>query len=180
MKRLKTTAVCGLLAVMTLSSCSPMTAKTVGMVNDTSTFEIALLTHVSKIDFSAYQQVPGFGVTGYYDKKYEKQDGGDVAECYVLYSVTSYPDASSFQQYVTRIDVTDPSVDVCGYSVGDNAQDFHSYLLKQNFRLLENSERVRRFEKGKVRVHFCVEPQAQTIFDICVEVEVRNLFGLIF
>ena len=180
MKQSKVTALCGLLAAMTFSSCAPMTAKTVRVVNDASTYDIALLTHVSEIDFSAYQQVPGFGVTGYYDKKYETQDDGDVAKCYVLYSVTSYPDVISSQQYVTRIDVTDPSVDVCGYSVGDNAQDFQRYLLEQDFRLLENGERVRRFEKGKVLVHFGVEPQTQTIFDMCVEVEVSNFFGLIF
>ena len=180
MKQSKVTAVCGLLAAMTFSSCAPMTAKTVRAVNDASTSEIALLTHVSEIDCSIYQHIRGFGVTGYYDKKYETQDDGDVAECYVLYSVTSYPDASSTNQYVTRIDVTDPSVDVCGYSVGDSVQDFQTYLLSNDFRLLENGERVRRFEKGKVLVHFGVELQTQTIFDICVEVEVSNFFGLMF
>lgn len=168
-------------AAVYLSGCAVKTAETVRIVNESSTFAIDLLTSTKEIDFSDYQDVPGFGVTGYYDKKYQTQDGTPVEECYVLYSVTAYPDYSiSTGEYVTAIEVTDPEIEVCGYSVGDSAQVFQAHLEETGFTLYDSTERIKRFENGNVLLRFSVEPETQTVQNICVEVKVSNYLGVIF
>ena len=185
MKAKMTAVACSLMTVsLCLSSCVVTTAQTVRAINDTSTFEIELLTCEKEIDFTDYQEVPGFGVTGYvtgyYDKKYETNDGTPVEECYVLYSVTPYPDCMSRNEYVTAICVSDPEVCVFGYSVGDNADDFQAHLQTEGFELYESNDRIRRFEKGKVMLYFGVNPETQTVREICVKLEITNVFGIIY
>ena len=177
MKVKMTAAACALMTFC-LSGCAVTTAQTVRTINEHSDFAFGLLTHFSEMDLTDYCVKPGFGVTGYYHEKY--QTDGDVSACYVLYSVTSYPDCMSSNQYVTSICVSDPDVCVLGYSVGDNADAFESYLQTEGFKLYESNDRIRRFEKEKVKLRFAVDPETQTVREICVEVKVTNFFGVIY
>lgn len=180
----KMLAACSLVAmVAVLSGCSIGTQKTVDDVNANSTLEIDLLTSVDEVDFSDFGVVPGFGITGYYDKKYgeENTETGEMPPYYVLYSVTSYPDFMSRGQYVTQIDVCDPEIEIYGYSIGDSSAEFGEFLVDKGFKLNRDEARYKRFEKGKVVIRFGVEPETQTIaMSITVEVDVTNHCGIVF
>lgn len=179
----KMMAACSLVAmVAVLSGCSIGTQKTVDDVNANSTLEIDLLTSVDEVDFSDFGVVPGFGITGYYDKKYGDWDAdiGAVSACYVQYDVTSYPDYMSKKKYVTGIRVTDPEVSVYGYCVGDNANEYKAFLIDKGFKLDEEWDRIKRFENGKLLLRFSLEPETQQITSISVEVDVTNCCGVIF
>ena len=167
-------------AAMSLSTCVATRQQTVKDINDNSTFAIKLLTHVDDIDFTAYEEVPGLGVTGYYDKKYQTQDGTPVEECYVLYSVTMYPDHGIGHKCVTSIYVTDPDVVVYGYSVGDSAAEVQTYLQEEGFSLEEDGDTVKRFQKAHVTIRVGVDTETSTVDSIGVETDITNYFGVTF
>ncbi len=179
----KIIAVCSLVAmVAAFSGCSLGTQKKVDDLNANSDFAVGLLTPIEEADFDDYSIIPGFGVTGYYDKKYGdwEVDMEAVSACYVRYNVTSYPDYMSGEQYVTGIFVTDPEISVYGYSVGDDSEAYKAFLQEKGFKLYEDDLRVKRFEKGKVKLRFGVNPETQSIRSIDVEVDVTNHCGVVF
>lgn len=180
-------AACALIMVVCcLSGCSIGTQKRVDEINANSTWEVDLLTPLEETDFSVgdYGVKPGFGVTGYYDKKYGEGDinTGEMPSTYVLYSVTSYPDFMSKKKYVTQIDVCDPEIEVYGYSIGDSSEAFGAFLTEKGFQAEEDYNiRSDRFKKGKIVIRFGIEPETQTITrSITVEVDVTNCCGVVF
>ncbi len=175
-------ASCLVAVVAFFSGCSFGTQKKVDDLNANSDFVVGLLTPIEEADFSDYGIIPGFGVTGYYDKKYGDWDADidAVSACYVQYDVTSYPDYMSKKKYVTGITVTDPQVSVYGYCVGDNANEYKAFLIDKGFKLDEEWDRIKRFENGKLLLRFSLEPETQQITSISVEVDVTNCCGVIF
>ena len=181
--KIKMIAACSLVAtVAVFSSCSISTNKTVEDVNANSDFVVGLLTPIEEADFSGYGIIPGFGVTGYYDKKYGdwEADMDAVSACYVRYDVTAYPDYMSGEQYVTGISVTDPEISVYGYSVGDDSETYKTFLQEKGFKLYEDDLQIKRLEKDKVKLRYSVNPETQSITSIAVEVDVTNQCGVVF
>ena len=79
--------------------------------------EFWIAENVDKIDFSSYQQKYGmFGGNMYYGMGYLPtldENGQQVdPEYYVIYTVTSYPDYMNKTKHVTRIEITDPKIEV--------------------------------------------------------------------
>lgn len=134
-----------------------------------------------KIDdtsFSGYQEKYGlFGGREYYGTGYvpTQDDGGmqiDPEHC-VLYTVTAYPDYSSGESAVTRIYITDPSVEFYGISLNSTFDDFERLMKKQGFEITRTGATHRTAEQGKYSVTF-------TRDYIQIRVDVSNLLGIQF
>ena len=172
-----------LIVVASFSGCrSIRSEKIVEDINNHSNFEIDLLTPAQEADFEGFAIVPGFGVEGYYNKKY-----GDIMEnydavyaCYVQYDVTCYPDVAFGEKYVTGIFVTDPDIHVYGYSVGGNSEEFSEFLEGKGFDAYYDNGHLMKFSKGKVEIRYGVNNETQELNSIYVGIDLTNRLGVIF
>ena len=165
------------------SGCSLLAIKNAEDVNKNSNLEIGLLTYAGNGLFDEhYGEIPGFGITGYYDKKYGdyEENADSIYSCSVIYHVTSYPDVLSGKQYVTGIDVTDPETKIYGYSVGDSVEDFEAYLKEKGYKKFYDNGHLMKFKKGKMQFRCGVDVETQTIRSLYVGVNVTNNCGVIF
>ena len=172
-----------LISLIVFSGCKPIwTEKIVADINKNSNLEIELLTPAEDMGVSDFGIMPGFGITGYYDKKYgdEEIDPDSLYKCYVRYDVTSYPDVLLGEQCVTGIYITDPSIFIYGYSVGDSSKDFSNYLKDKGFKEYYTSNRLVKFSKGKVELRCGINYEAQAIDSLYVGVTLTNSCGVIF
>ena len=133
---------------------------------------------VDETSFSGYQEKYGlFGGREYYGTGYvpTQDEGGmqtDPEHC-VLYTVTAYPDYSSGESAVTRIYITDPSVEFYGISLNSTFEDFELLIKKQGFEITGTGATHRTAEQGKYSVTF-------TRDYIQIRVDVSNLLGIQF
>lgn len=112
--------------MFTFAGC--MGGKILAKPEDTS-LEFWVAQDVSGVDFSEYYYVPAFGADIYYGKGYYpseiKEDSEIVApEHCIVYTVTAYPDYSSGGRFVTRIEITDPKINVYGINCNSDMRDF--------------------------------------------------------
>ena len=177
-------AIISLFAMMvSFSGCKPiLSEKIVEDINENSNFEVNLLTPAEEVPFEGFGIIPGFGQEGYYDKKYGDYDVDYEAlvACYVVYTVTSYPDIALGEKYVTEIYITDPEINIYGYSVGDNSEEFSDFLEEKGFREEENNGHFSRCSKGKVKINYGINIETQEIQDIRVRIDTTNLLGVVF
>ena len=183
MKKIKKLLSIGLavLACVSFSGCrSIRSEKIVEDINNHSNFEIDLLTPAKEADFDGFGIIPGFGVTGYYDKKYGDIDADydAVYACYVQYDVKAYPNAAHGDYCVTGIHIKDPDIHVYGYSVGDNGEEFSDFLEGKGFNEYYNNGHLMKFSKGKVDIRCGINNETQEIDSIYVGIEKRNPFVL--
>ena len=133
---------------------------------------------VGENSFSGYQEKYGlFGGHEYYGTGYvPTQDTGgmqiDPEHC-VIYTVTAFPDYSSGKSAVTRIYITDPSVEFYGISLNSTFEDFEHLIKKQGFEITRSGATHRTAEKGKYSVTF-------TRDYIQIRADVSNVLGIQF
>ena len=158
-----------LLSALAFSGCKPIfSERTVEDINENSNFEIALLTPADEVDFSDFNTVPGMGITGYYNKKYDEYLVEGIRERYVQYDVTTYPTIVVGKQYVTGIEIMDPDVHMYGYSIGDNSQDLADFLEDKGFDEFYNSGHLMKFSKGRVEIRFGFNNETKEIHSLYV------------
>ena len=166
------------------AGCSLRTKAIVKDINENTNLEIDLLTKVEDNLFDEnYDIIPGFGITGYFNKKYGENymENSDIIDaCSVIYHVTAYPDAMFGKAHVTGIQITDPDIHFYGFNVGDSAADFESFLIGKNYKIFDKSERLIKFEKGKVEIRIGINYEEQTVRSIYVGVDTTNIFGIVY
>ena len=166
------------------TGCTWWTKAIVKDINENTNLEIGLLTKVDESLFDEnYDTIPGFGITGYFDKKYGEnymENSDAIDACSVIYHVTSYPDAFYGKLHVTGIEITDPAIEIYGFSVGDSVADFESFLLGKGFKNFYKADRILKFKKGKIEVRCGVNYEEQTIRSIYIGVNTTNIFGVVF
>ena len=168
-----------LMGLLSFSSCKPiLSEKIVEDINNHSNFEVDLLTPAEEADFDGFGIIPGFGVTGYYDKKYGDIDADydAVYACWVKYDVKAYPNAAHGDYCVTGIHIKDPDIHVYGYSVGDSREEFSDFLEEKGFDEYYNNGHLMKFSKGKVEIRCGINNETQEIDSIYVGIEKRNPF----
>ena len=144
----------------------------------TTNLEFWIGDNVDEVDFSGYQEKYGlFGGREYYGTGYvPTQDEGGMQtnpELCVIYTVTSFPDYSSGKSAVTRIYITDPSVEFYGISLKSSFEDFERLIKKQGFEITRSGETHCTAEKGKYSVTFTKEY-------IQLRADVSNILGIQF
>ena len=181
MKKIKKLLSIGLavLACVSFSGCrSIRSEKIVEDINNHSNFEIDLLTPGKEAGFEEFGMLHGFGVTGYYDKKYGdiEVDSEALFACWVKYDVKAYPNAAHGDYCVTGIHIKDPDIHVYGYSVGDSREEFSDFLEEKGFDEYYNNGHLMKFSKGKVEIRCGINNETQEIDSIYVGIEKRNPF----
>ena len=141
--------------------------------------EFWIAEQVDNVDFSEYQEKYGLmGGREYYGKGYAPSTGPngeqiDPQEC-VIYTVTSYPDYSSRHRHVTRITITDPSIEFYGVTIRSSAEEIDAAMKQHGFRAQQHSNANGRvYSNGKYTFRFYNDA-------IYLHAEVRNLFGIQF
>ncbi len=140
--------------------------------------EFEIEQNVDDVDLSGYQEKYGmFGGRQYYGAGYvpaEDESGQQVdPEHCVLYTVTSYPDYADKEQHVTYIYITDPAVEVYGFSLDSSFEKFEACMRELGFEITESNEKSRVAEKDNLWIRFSHEE-----IRICAEVE--NKTGIVF
>ena len=152
------------------TGCSLKASKIVEDVNKNCNAEIDLLTPFTEDLFGEnYNKIEGYGTTGYYDKKYGENynENSDIINaCSVIYHVSCYPFLIFGKQYVTGIDITDPTISVYGYSVGDNAKDMQKFLEEKGLKIFDDAERLKKFQKDDLEIRIGINYEEQTINSI--------------
>lgn len=100
--------------------------------------EFQITENVEDFDFSQYNRIYGLmGGKEYYGKGYsavKDEDGNEVKpEHYVIYTITAYPDYADGGQYITRIEITDPTVMVHGLTVKSSFEDFEAVFKAMGY-----------------------------------------------
>ena len=139
--------------------------------------EFWIAENVEDVDFSNYQEKHGLmGGREYYGSGYIPQinaDGEqiDPVHC-VIYTVTSYPDYISNQSHITRIFITDPTIEVYGLTLYSNIEEIEHTMKRKGFKT-EYSAGGLTARKGKFTFVFSEE-------SIRINVKVTNVFGIQF
>ena len=176
--------ICAVCMLFCGAGCSLRTKAIVNDINENSNLEIGLLTKADDCLFDEnYDIIPGFGITGYFNKKYGENymENSDIIDaCSVIYHVTSYPDALYGKLYVTGIEITDPTIEIYGFSVGESVADFENFLLDKGFKNFHKADRMLKFKKGKIELRCGVNYEEQTIRSLYIGVNTTNIFGIVF
>ena len=174
------TACCLLFGV----GCSLQTDAIVKDINQNTNLEIKLLVKAEDSLFDEnYESIGGFGITGYFDKKYGENyaENSDAIDAYsVIYHVTSYPDVLLGKACVTGIEITDPAITLYGYSVGDSVDGVADFFIDKGYEKTYDNSHLFKFNKGKIQIRIGVNNEEQTIRSLYVGVDTTNCTGVIF
>ena len=141
--------------------------------------EFWIAENVDNVDFSNYQMKYGmFGGNMYYGTGYvptldENEQQIDPEHC-VIYTVTSYPDYMNKAQHITRIEITDPEIELYGLSINSSKEDIKNVMEEQGFTVIDGEYGITA-KKGKFTFDFNKHYNYITI-----RVEVTNRFGIVF
>lgn len=140
--------------------------------------EFWITDNVDTVDFSKLHEKYGlFGGREYYGTGYvptidENGQQVDPEHC-VIYTVTSYPDYSDKEQYITGIYITDPMVEFYGITLNCSFEEFTELIELQGYEITEFSDNYIKAQMGNIWITFAAEW-------IRIGVEVTNDQGIIF
>lgn len=148
--------------------------------------EFQITENVENTDMSQYKSVSGWmGAKEYYGSEYSPvtDSEGNVTkpEYYVTYLVSAYPDYADGGQYITKIEITDPSVMVHGITVNSSFEDFETVFkaLGYTASVAENGSYVQYNAKNKDGISYSIYI-SNDIKKMTIQAEVTNREGIIF
>ncbi|HQC55117.1 MAG TPA: hypothetical protein PKX91_05275 [Clostridia bacterium] len=172
-----------ILVLLLFPSCKPNDDLAPALRTDTlarpeTNLEFWIAENVDDIDFSSYTRknvyskcpVKTYYGTGYTPTVDENGEHVEPEQC-VIYEITSYPDYSNKEKHITYIYITDPKIELYGFSLNSSSADFEEIMEKEGWTTTEDSELQRTAKKGKYSITF-----SHTL--ITIRVEVRNEQGL--
>ncbi len=176
--------ICTILAVVTVTLSLTGCTRVVKKPADTD-LELWITEDVTDFDFSEYTYIPGWmGAEEYLGSKYAPdgttEEGMPILpEQCVTYIITSYPDYSSHNQHVTRIEITDPTVSFFGITMESSDEEIIVAMTENGYK--HNTEKYADtpwsdclyFEDGNVSFMFEDD-------EITIKAEVTNKHGIMF
>ncbi len=151
-----------------------------------NSLEFEITENVENTDFSQYNRNYGLmGGKSYYGMGYsavKDDDGNEVnPEHYVIYTITAYPDYADGGQYITRIEITDPTVMVNGLTVNSPFEEFEEVFKAMDYEtyVSEHSDHVQYNAKNKDGISYTLYV-SNNIKKLTIQAEVTNREGIIF
>lgn len=148
--------------------------------------EFQITENVENTDMSQYKSVSGWmGAKEYYGKGYSPvtDSEGNVTkpEYYVTYLVSAYPDYADGGQYITKIEITDPSVMVHGITVNSSFKEFEAVFkaLGYTASVAEKGGYMQYNAKNKDGISYSIY-LSNDIKKMTIQAEVTNREGIIF
>ena len=162
-------SLCGIMLLCT--ACTPKWTKDAELINTDSTFELKFLENVKDKDLSHFEYIGGFGVSSYYNSRYNGRKFTD--EIYVEYQVTAYPDFADGGDYVTGIYCSDPKVTFFGGYTITSGDELVQALQDADYKIEINNIKI---DAKKNRIHIRYK---QNVY-VYIEFEVSNRKGIDF
>ncbi len=148
--------------------------------------EFQITENVENTDFSQYNRVSGWmGAKEYYGSEYSPvidSEGYETKpEYYVTYLVSAYPDYADGGQYITRIEITDPSVMVHGLTVESSFEEFESVFKAMDYEtsVSEQGSYVQYNAKNEDGISYTLYISSD-IKKLTIQAEVTNREGIQF
>lgn len=152
---------------------------------DTS-LEFWIAEDVSEVDWSGHDEAYGmFGGHAYLGGDYPLKEG-EIPKEHIIYTVTAWPDYSDTGRHITRIEITDPAVCVCGLTTASAFAEFDHTFRQQGYKIeVEENEFHEIHYAKKGRVSFILRsgifaadsgPESALI----ISAEVSNREGIVF
>lgn len=131
-------------------------------------------------DFSKdYNMIGGFGITGYFDRKYGDANANESFDIQktgeIVYYVSKWKDTLMGQRRITRIVVGNPGITVLGCSVGDSTDAFVKALTESGFR---KTDGLHVYRKNGVYISLSPDEETKHIKSFTLYVNSSNLFGI--
>ena len=153
-----------------------------------TTLEFWIGEKVNDYDWSSHDEIYGwFGAREYlgtgYKKSYSDYYEMDMKPKYhVSYLVSSYPDESSPDNCITRIEITDPAVKIYGLTTESTLEEFTEKFTSLGFTVYDvgSTGKVKRADKEGVWFSFSLEFDEETPAKISIVAPVSNLHGIIY
>lgn len=163
---------------ITLCFCVGCSGKVPEKPDDT-TLEFWITEDVSSVDFSEYiERVGVFGAYEYFGRGYSPtlEDGEQILpQYYVIYTVGGYPDTSDAWNYITRIQITDPDVQVYGITCDTSLEKFDETMKELGYKISKNTDTMHSATLGKVCFRlFSYNGEGE----LSISVEVTNRWGI--
>lgn len=129
-----------------------------------------------------YGVIGGFGVTGYFDRKYGAFDAEGrfdaVGNQALVYYVTSWPDTVIGSGRVTRMVCADPAYSLYGCNVGGYYSSLERELLERGFEKTGGNLNGGRYEKRGVRISLEKDGESGVLLCFAIMVDNSNLFHI--
>lgn len=153
-----------------------------------TTLEFWIGEKVNDYDWSSHDEIYGwFGAREYlgtgYKKSYSDYYQEDMKpKHYVSYIVSSYPDESSPDSCITRIDITDPTVKVYGLTTNSTLEEFTEKFSSLGFTVSDvgSTGKVKRADRDGVWVSFSLEFSEEKPAEFSIQAETTNVNGIIY
>ena len=141
---------------------------------------------VSQIDFSHYEEITGwFGARQYYGHGYHSTIDSDGMTCdpehFVKYLITAYPDYADGGQYITKIEISDPTITLYGLSVNSSLDAFDETFKNMDYEISSPSEAMQTkiHVASKNGIHFILN-HSSSPFILTINADVSNKYGIAF
>jgi len=155
-----------------------------GEMPKNTSLEFWITQSVENVDWAGHEEITGwFGAREYLGRGYKKVSqgsGGDQHPAhYVSYILTAWPDYADDGLYVTRIEVTDPTVTVCGLTVNTTYAEFKSTFEAFGFSVSCNSLATA-FTAEKDGITCRLDAAPGVAPRLIITAEVTNREGIVF
>ncbi len=156
----------------------PPVLRTSTLARPETNLEFWIAENVDNVDFSSHTQKHVYTkspASYYYGMEYaptidENGKQVDPEHC-VIYTITPYPDYMNKEKHITYIHITDPEIELYGFSLKSSCADFETIMKKEGWEITEKYEFYRTATKGKYSITF-------TRNEIRIRVDVRNELGI--
>lgn len=103
---------------------------------ENTTLEFWICDDGSLVDWSGHDEITGWmGAQEFLGKDYRMSEQGERPRVRVSYILTAWPDYSDGGQYVTTIEITDPTVSVYGLTVESAPAEFERVMISMGYKV---------------------------------------------
>lgn len=155
---------------------------------ENTTLEFWITENVSNLDLSKYQVAYKPGAWGYenkiilgsgYTSTLDSVGNEIKPEHYVIYEIAPYPNNATSGEYITAIEITDPSVYLYGLTVDCTADEFNQTFEQLGFIIENHDESDRKIERYAIKDGIVIvysKHLSKTVFGIVPETTIRDMW----
>lgn len=155
---------------------------------ENTTLEFWITENVSNLDLSKYQVAYKPGAWGYenkiilgsgYTSTLDSAGNEIKPEHYVIYEIAPYPNNATSGEYITAIEITDPSVYLYGLTVDCTADEFNQTFEQLGFIIENHDESDRKIERYAIKDGIVIvysKHLSKTVFGIVPETTIRDMW----
>lgn len=139
--------------------------------------EFWICEDVSGTDWTGHDEIYGwFGAREFLGRGYSAGEQNERPGTRVSYIITAWPDYADGGSFVTRIEITDPAVNVYGLTVNSEPAEFDSVMESMGFEIREVNDHYRLASRDGITFSL----SSGDTSELGITAEVSNREGIIF